>query len=164
MIPEIKNILYTTDLSQSARHAFGYAASIAHRYNAKITILHVLEQVSESVNVRLAYMMGDADFKELIERNVSTAKVEINERLEKLCEETSSAMPECPFVAESILVESGEPVEIILKQANKINADLIVMGTHGQGVLADVMLGSTARRVLRRSMRPVMVIRLPEER
>jgi nucleotide-binding universal stress UspA family protein len=38
-----------------------------------------------------------------------------------------------------------------------------VMGTHGHGTLADVMMGSTARRVLRRSRKPVLVVRLPEE-
>ena len=43
MIPKIKNILYTTDLSENARYAYGYAASLAHRYDALITILHVLE-------------------------------------------------------------------------------------------------------------------------
>ena len=43
MIPEIKKILYTTDLSKNARHAFSYAASIANRYDAGVTILHVLE-------------------------------------------------------------------------------------------------------------------------
>ena len=46
MIPEIKKILYTTDLSQNARHAFSYAASIANRYGAGVTILHVLEDIS----------------------------------------------------------------------------------------------------------------------
>jgi nucleotide-binding universal stress UspA family protein len=37
------------------------------------------------------------------------------------------------------------------------------MGTHGHGTLADAMMGSTARRVLRRSKKPVLVVRLPEE-
>ena len=42
MIPEINKILYATDLSENARFAFGFAASLANRYNAKVTILHVL--------------------------------------------------------------------------------------------------------------------------
>ena len=50
-----------------------------------------------------------------------------------------------------------------LKQAEEKNCDLIVMGTHGHGTLADVMLGSTARRVVRRSLKPVLVVRLPKE-
>ena len=59
-------------------------------------------------------------------------------------------------------VRRGNPVEEIIKSAEEHNCDLIVMGTHGQGTLADVMLGSTARRVIRRSKIPVLVVRLPE--
>ncbi|MBC8246357.1 MAG: universal stress protein, partial [Deltaproteobacteria bacterium] len=57
----------------------------------------------------------------------------------------------------------GNPVEQILLQAAERNCDLIVMGTHGHGTLADVMIGSTARRVIRRSKIPVLVVRLPED-
>ena len=46
MIPEIKNILYATDLSENARYAFGYAVSLANRCDAKITVLHVVEELS----------------------------------------------------------------------------------------------------------------------
>lgn len=56
MIPEFRRMLYTTDLSAHARHAFGYASSLVHRYGARITILHVLEQISESFNTQLAAM------------------------------------------------------------------------------------------------------------
>jgi nucleotide-binding universal stress UspA family protein len=67
------------------------------------------------------------------------------------------------FVTDDIIVVRGNPVEEILKYCEEKNCDLIVMGTHGQGTLADVMMGSTARRVLRRSTKPVLVVRLPEE-
>ncbi len=46
MLPDIKRILYATDLSENARHAFGYAASLANRYGAKIIVLHVIEDFS----------------------------------------------------------------------------------------------------------------------
>jgi nucleotide-binding universal stress UspA family protein len=68
------------------------------------------------------------------------------------------------FITDDIIVERGNPVEKILKQAEEKKCDLIVMGTHGQGKLADAMMGSTARRVLRRSVKPVLVVRLPEEK
>ncbi|MFH1980216.1 MAG: universal stress protein [Pseudomonadota bacterium] len=162
MIPDIKKILYTTDLSKYAVHAFGYAASMANRYDAKITILHVLEPISASANAQLASMMGPERWKELQERNENEARTAISGRLEQFCIEMSAEMTQCPFIVDSIVVENGEPVEKILQQAEKIHADIVIMGTHGQGILADVMLGSTARRVLRRCKRPVMVIRLPE--
>ena len=46
--------------------------------------------------------------------------------------------------------------------ADEMDADLIVMGSRGKGGLADVTLGSTSRRVLKRGIRPAMVIRLPK--
>ena len=67
------------------------------------------------------------------------------------------------FVTDDVIVERGNPVEEILKHSKDRNCDLIVMGTHGQGTLEDVMLGSTARRVIRRSKIPVLVVRLPAE-
>lgn len=71
-------------------------------------------------------------------------------------------MPDCPLVVEKTIVETGQPVEHIVRQAEKMDADLIVVGSHGQGMLADVTMGSTSRRVLRRCSRPVLVVRLPE--
>ena len=66
------------------------------------------------------------------------------------------------FTTDEIIVERDNQVEEIIKNAEERNCDLVVMGTHGQGTLADVMLGSTARRVIRRSKIPVLVVRLPE--
>jgi nucleotide-binding universal stress UspA family protein len=64
---------------------------------------------------------------------------------------------------DDVIVERGNPVEQILKQVEEKNCDLIVMGTHGYGTLEDAMIGSTARRVVRRSEKPVLVVQLPEE-
>ena len=77
MIPEIKKILYTTDLSPNARYAFGYAASMAEKYNAKITILNVLEYISDSMNSRLKSMMGEERWEEIQDRNEKEALSEI---------------------------------------------------------------------------------------
>ena len=51
----------------------------------------------------------------------------------------------------------------VLKQADKRNCDLIVMGSHGHGVIEEAIIGSTARKVVRRAKKPVLVVRLPEE-
>ena len=163
MIPEIKNILYTTDLSTNARYAFGYAASLAEKYDAKITILNVLEYISESMNNRLKSMMGEDRWEEIQARNEKEALSEIHDRLTRFCGEMKGELIGCSFIVDEILVEHGVPVEQILRHIDSNAFDLVVMGTHGHGVLADAMMGSTARRVARRSNTPVMVIRLPEE-
>ena len=64
-------------------------------------------------------------------------------------------------VTDEILIKTGAPAEVLVQTAKEKNCDLIVMGTHGQGVIADVLIGSTAKWVVRHSPIPVLVIRLP---
>jgi nucleotide-binding universal stress UspA family protein len=162
MIPEIGKILYATDLSENARHAFGYAASLANRYGATIVILHVLEDISPSSNEHLAAMLGEDRWKELQARKRAEVLATIESRLAAFCDDEKAKLATCPFVVSDILVRTGTPASEILEQARKMRADVIVMGTHGRGTFAEAMLGSTARRVVRRSETPVLVIRLPQ--
>jgi nucleotide-binding universal stress UspA family protein len=59
------------------------------------------------------------------------------------------------------LVKSGNPVDVIIEAAEKTGCDILVMGTQGHGGLAQMMMGSTARKVLRQSRIPVLVVPLP---
>lgn len=164
MLPDIKKILYATDLSESARYAFGYAASLADRYGAKIVILHVIEELSPSVTYQLATMFGEDKWKEVRDHQAEEVLETLRKRLEKFCREASPDAVACDFAAGDIIVKTGEPVNQILEQAQQAGSDLIVMGTHGQGRFAEALMGSTARRVVRRSQTPVLVVRLPEEK
>ncbi len=161
-IPEIKKILYATDRSENARYAFGYAMSLANRYGAGITILHVLEDVSPFADSLVINIMGEKKWGEL--RNANEQKVidTIKERLTNFCEEVSRDLPECPFITDEILVKVGNPAEEILKQVGKRDFDMVVMGAHGQGFIEDAIMGSVSRRVVRRCKKPVLVIRIPE--
>lgn len=161
MIPEIKKILYTTDLSENARYAFGYAASLANRYGAGITIIHVLEDSPNSDSL-VINMIGEERWKELRETNEQKVIETIKERLEKFCSDVSDELPSCPFITDKIIVKIGIPVEEILLQTKTSDFDMVVMGARGQGIIADALMGSTSKRVLRRCKKPVLVVRLPE--
>ncbi|MBW1819113.1 MAG: universal stress protein, partial [Deltaproteobacteria bacterium] len=65
MIPEIKKILYATDLSENARYAFSYATSLANRYGAGITILHVLQDLSPYRDSLVVNVLGEERWSEL---------------------------------------------------------------------------------------------------
>ena len=56
----------------------------------------------------------------------------------------------------------GHPVIKILETANRLDVDLIVMGTHGKGAIEHAFLGSVAEKVLKKSTRPVFVVPLPK--
>ncbi len=166
---QIKKILYATDLSESAVHAFSYAVSLANMYGAGITILHVL---AEFPGEEFIVNMIDRDtWEEIKNRHYSEARdqligkkrghVAIKEVLEAFSEEAKADAKDQTFVTDETLIKTGAPAEIIVQTAKEQNCDLIVMGTHGHGTFADVFVGSTAKWVIRQSPIPVLVIRLP---
>lgn len=162
MIPKIKNILYATDLSQNARFAFGYAASLANRYDAQITILHVLEELSPTTMLLIGDIVGEKRWSSLRSEKEQEVIASIQKSLEDFTATFCRETPQCPFTVNQIIVETGHPVGRIIATAEAIDAGMIVMGSHGQGMLEQVVIGSTSRRVLRRCKKPVLVIRLPE--
>ncbi|HIJ56197.1 MAG TPA: universal stress protein [Deltaproteobacteria bacterium] len=168
---EIKKILYTTDLSESALHAFAYAASLANLYGATITMLHVLSDKPDKELSIVAPYVTESQWAEIKQRNYQKARealigkkrdnVAITEVLHTFSDNVKSESDNQPFVTDEILVQRGNPVEQILKTADKRNCDLIVMGSHGHGVIEEALIGSTARRVVRRSQKPVLIVHLP---
>ena len=62
----------------------------------------------------------------------------------------------------SIEICEGFPAEEILSKAEELNCDAIIMGTHSKGIIGNTFLGSTAKRVLRRTRKPVFIIPLPK--
>jgi len=169
---QIKNILYTTDLSESAFFAFAYAASLAGLYGAKLNLLHVIDEIPDLDEKVIGYVSA-AQWKAIRDRNYEEAREAligkqrtggaIEDVLNTFCETHAAGCGDQPVETGTVVVRRGNPVEQILEEAAASKADLIVMGTHGQGTLADAMMGSTARRVLRRSSVPVLVVRLPKE-
>lgn len=163
IIPEFTKVLYTTDLSPNARHAFGYAAGLANRYNAGVTVLHVIEDLSPTADSLVINIIGETKWNEIRHKNENEVLETMKTRLKSFCDGVSSEFPACQFITDDILVRIGIPVEEILSEVKAGGYDLVVMGAHGRGVLSDTLMGSTSRRVLRRCTAPVLVIRLPEE-
>ena len=165
----IKKILYATDLSESAAHAFAYAVSLANLYGAGITILHVMADFSGEEFI--VNMINTNTWEEIKSRHYAKARDQLigkrrgnaalKEALEVFSEEAKAGGLDQAFVTDEILIESGSPAEVIVETARKRNCDLIVMGTHGLSAIADALIGSTAKWVVRHSPIPVLVIRLP---
>ena len=154
MMPEIKKILYTTDLSPNSAYAFRYAINSVKKHDASIIILHVVEE--------MAPFFEKERLKKISEKKITEAMDRIRDRLNIFCDRELKDDPECADRVISIEVCQGYPPEEILRKADELNCDVIVMGTHGKGVIRHSFLGSAAQKVLRRVRKPVFIIPLPE--
>ena len=159
MTPKIKHILYSTDLSENSVYAFNYASSLASHYQADITIFHVVEDLPSSAYTLLSGYLDEKQLEKIRKDNEEAVLSTIKTRLEAFCSESNV---DCPNV--NVVVKRGNPVEQILKMIKTDRFDMVVMGTHGHGLFEETMMGSTVRRVLRRSEKPVLVVRLPKEK
>jgi nucleotide-binding universal stress UspA family protein len=156
----VNRILYPTDLSENANYAFEHAVRIANCYGAKITILYVLEDLPPNVLMIMQAFHGRDRWEEMQRSNRDEILQSIRDRIQAFCAGVASNLPECPFVADEILVETGHPVERILHYLDEIPCDMVVMGSRGHGLLKEALLGSTSQRVLRRSQKPVLIVPL----
>jgi nucleotide-binding universal stress UspA family protein len=159
MIPQIKKILYATDLSKNSAYAFYYAVDIAQKRNAKIVILHVIEPVSPLIR---GYV-GEDTIAKIQQQNVEETIREISKRLKDFCKAVDDRIGPCLELVSDTLVLLGHPVNEILGIAEKEACGLIVLGSHGKGFLEHTFLGSVSRMVLDRTKKPVFIIPLPSE-
>ena len=157
MLPEIKKILFPTDFSDNSRAALYWALAMARRHNAFLLMMHVIEEPAARVPYLEVYFSPE-EWQNLQNRIKNQAVDNMKARLTELCEAVKSEIPECPYVADEMLVKKGNPVEKIIETAEEKQCDVIIMGSTGAAHFSGMIMGSTARRVLRRSRVPVMVV------
>ncbi|SMC60221.1 Nucleotide-binding universal stress protein, UspA family [Desulfocicer vacuolatum DSM 3385] len=162
MTNQIKKILYATDLSQAAPHFFQYALFLANQFNAHLTSLHVMEELSPEAKLAFSSYFGKDVRKELLLKREQGAMDEMKARVRRLCEAPLEGGEPIDPQRLTIKVTKGYPEEQILKISKEMDADLIVMGAHEKG-FSQTFLGTVAKRVLRRSRIPVTVVPLAKK-
>jgi nucleotide-binding universal stress UspA family protein len=144
-----KNIGFCTDFSSHADQAFTVAKDLAWHYGATLHIVHVMVNFSVSPPLHSTYMPIEYDPK-FVEEVAAAATEAIRNRYETNLKEKQ------PY---EVHLLSGYSSTEILRLAQEIPLDLIVMGSHGLTGLAHVLFGSTADRVVRRSPCSVLTVR-----
>ncbi len=163
MIPSIKNILYATDLSKNSAYAFRYAVNSAQKHNAKVHILHVMETMPSSTEGLISQYIGEDKLKKMRKETGERMVEKIRERLRQFAERELKRDPKTLKRVVSVEVVHGDPAAEILHKAEELDADVVIMGTHGKGVIGHAFLGSVSEKVLHRIRKPVFIIPLPEE-
>lgn len=146
-------IVFAGDLSEPSRGAFAAACALAREPGAHLHILNVVEPVllaepPESVRgPRLPAVLPAT--------NTAAHRKEVEDQLRAFYRADAS-------IAVDYEVRAGHAAEEILRVADEINADLLVLGTQGRGGVNRMVCGSVAEAVMRRSSRPVLAVRSPD--
>lgn len=141
----MKTILVPVDFSDCAVEVTETAASIAKAFSARILLIHVAAPEPEFIG----YEPGPQSVRDTVAREL----VQEHKLLHAMDRQL-----EAKGLAVTSLVIQGYPVEKILEEAAKHQVDLIVMGSHGHGLLRNLLVGSVTEGVMRRSTCPVLVV------
>ena len=145
MMSSFTRILVPTDFGVEAGAALAAAASLARALGASIHLLHVAPDPVYAFSSPEVYGI---DWVRLRDDIVADAKA----RLAAL----ARTVPDVRTTSDVVV---GRPAETIARTAEEISAGLIAMGTHGRGVLGQLLIGSVADRVIRLARCPVMTVR-----
>ena len=146
----ISKLLVATDGSDTAWKAVKYAVGFAKQIDASITLLSVIDKsalIVQSIPVGMA-----SNLIAPIDDYIQQAVEGYTQKAEKLCKKNGIKVKK--------VIRSGHPVEEIIKEAKRSKASIIVLGTHGKGMLESAVLGSITHGVIHNSTKhPVLVIR-----
>ena len=142
----MKRILVGVDFSAVTTAVLDTAATIATAGGCKLYLVHVAPAfVADVKTVRVPQN----------ERDLLAHKLrEEHRNLQSL----AKALGEKGCDVESLMVEGDGPVEKILDEAQRLPADLIVVGSHGHGPIYNMLVGSVSEGILRKARTPVLIV------
>lgn len=147
---EYKTLLFATDFSEGSSKAADHARSLASLCKARLHLVHVITELTDKRRRRLP--------AEVVNTFVREVETHALEDMHAFCEKYFADAAEAGYqVTTEVVIGSG--FQEILKQAETVGADLIVMGTHGRTGIEKVLVGSTAERVVRNATIPVLTVR-----
>lgn len=141
----MKIILAAIDFSESAKLVIARAVTLSRALNARLVFLHVIQPVPGTAS--------EYGFSDVAARIAGAAVRDASQRLAQL--ERNLLAQKIP--ASAIHVR-GVPGSAIIEGAQELNASYIVLGSHGHGALYELIVGSTASRVITEATCPVVVV------
>lgn len=139
------NILAAVDFSAVTKDVMETLRRIGATMPARVFLVHVAPPEP-------AFVGYDAG-PDVVRRQVATETKTRHQRLHQLAEELRA-----DGVETTALLVQGATVETLIAEAGKLEAGLIVLGSHGHGAVYDLLVGSVAEGVVRRSTVPVLLV------
>jgi len=138
-------LLVAVDFSDSSQKIIKYVKELAKVMSGKIWLVHVAEPDPDFVG----YEVDPREMRDVVARRFHKE----HQQLQKLSEELHSEGVEC-----IALLVQGPTVETILHEIERLSVDLVVLGSHGKGILRHLLVGSTSEGVLKNSSIPILVV------
>lgn len=142
---EINKILFPCDFTENSSKFLPYLLSISEKYNSKVYILHVVQDLHEWGGLYVPHASFALDQKKILESAIKA--------MDNVCDEQ---LESCPNFQR--MIASGDPATEILKTIESEGIDLVIMGTHGRKGLEHTIFGSVAENVVIKSPVPVLTI------
>ena len=160
----IRSMLYATDLGLYAPYVLQHALALARTFNAELHVIHAVEPMGLFAESVLQSYLAEDVLKELHSEGVNTVIEGIELRVlagfrDQLGEDNQDLA-----LIRSLRVVQGDPSRVILEHAQRLDVDLLVVGSHSQGVQGDMPIGRTAARVLQLSGVPVYMVPMLQNR
>jgi len=158
----IRSMLYATDLGVYAPLVMQHALAMARTFQSDLYVIHAVEPMGLFAESVLQSYLDEPALTELHSLGLTTVMATIESKvMANIREELGEGNPDLGLIR-AVRVCQGEPSEVILDQAQRLDVDLVVLGSHCQGAEADVSLGRTASRVLQLSPVPVYMVPLSQ--
>ena len=159
----MKQLLAAVDFSKNTDAVLQQAAALAEALDAKLWILHVTSDETQAMAYESTQFSGYASEFVNIPGDVQLARdlsAEEFRREHAQLLEISSALRGNGVNAQAMLLK-GEAAKLILEKAEGLQVDIIVLGSHGHGLLHKALLGSVSEAIIRHARCNVMVVPAP---
>lgn len=154
----IRKVLIALDYNPTAQKVAETGYSVARAMNAEVTLLHVVAEAAYYSSVQYSPVMGLNSFT-----NASLMEPDAGEEIKKAAEHfLDKSRDHLGDPSIRTVVEEGDFASSILKTAESLHADMIVLGTHSRRGLDKILLGSVAEKVVRHTAIPVFIIPIRE--
>lgn len=150
------NILVALDLSTASQQILGFVKTLTSNLSAKIWLFYVTEPSSGMVEYKGSLKNEESDdrldpeyARDQIAKKIHDEHMLLQDEAKKL---------QSDRVTVSARVVEGSAAEILLFESDKLEIDMIVVGSHGHGAIYNMLIGSVSESILQRSICPVLVV------
>ena len=159
MSKKVKGILCCVAMRPSTEMVLLRGLLEAQAHDAALDILHIIPSFDSAMATPIVSFMGEEKYRQLVQEHKSEIVAEIRREIGELKDRiVAEHLDGSVDRIQDIHVYEGDPELEILHMADKLEVDMIVMGTHTKGLTQYTFMGSVARKVLKRGRVPMLLV------